>query len=55
MNKGRHGGVNMKRSAINAIITDAINFFEHMHFKLPPRAFWTPADCYAHRGKAGGL
>lgn len=45
----------MKRSAINAIISNAINFFEHMHFKLPPWAFWAPADWHAHRGEATGI
>ena len=31
----------MKRSEINSIIKDAIEFTEKMHFLLPPFAYWT--------------
>ncbi len=32
----------MKRSEINAAIEEAAAFFEKMHLKLPPYAFWAP-------------
>ena len=34
----------MKRSEINAIMEDAIAFFERHSFRLPPFAFWSPGD-----------
>ena len=34
----------MKRSEINRLIRESISFFEEMKFKLPPWAFWKPAD-----------
>ena len=34
----------MKRSEINQLIAESIAFFDSMHFKLPPWAFWTPED-----------
>lgn len=34
----------MKRSEINRILRETIAFFDEHHFKLPPFAFWTPAD-----------
>ena len=34
----------MKRSAINTLIQDSIEFFDTMGFKLPPWAFWKPED-----------
>jgi D-lyxose ketol-isomerase len=34
----------MKRSRINAMITEAKSLFASTGFKLPPFAFWTPAD-----------
>ncbi|WP_419786407.1 D-lyxose/D-mannose family sugar isomerase [Pseudodesulfovibrio sp.] len=34
----------MKRSEINALITDAKAFFDSFFFRLPPWAFWSPAD-----------
>lgn len=34
----------MKRSEINMIISEAINFFEAMNFKLPPWGYWTLSD-----------
>jgi D-lyxose ketol-isomerase len=34
----------MKRSEINTLIRDSIEFFNAMGFKLPPWAFWKPAD-----------
>lgn len=33
----------MKRSEINLAIRRAAEFFDKMHFRLPPFAFWTPA------------
>lgn len=34
----------MKRSEINKIIREGIEFLEECRFRLPPFAFWTPAD-----------
>jgi len=34
----------MKRSEINQLIRESIEFFNQMNFKLPPWAFWKPAD-----------
>ncbi|BDQ33945.1 D-lyxose/D-mannose family sugar isomerase [Pseudodesulfovibrio portus] len=34
----------MKRSEINALISDAKAFFESFQFRLPPWAFWGPDD-----------
>ena len=34
----------MKRSEINQLISNSIDFFDQMNFKLPPWAFWTPED-----------
>lgn len=34
----------MKRSEINRILRETIAFFDMHRFKLPPFAFWTPAD-----------
>jgi len=34
----------MKRSEINAIMKQGTAFMEHMNFKLPPFAFWTPEE-----------
>ena len=34
----------MKRSEINQLIGGSIEFFNQMNFKLPPWAFWKPAD-----------
>jgi len=34
----------MKRSEINAIIRDDLAFLEELRFRLPPFAYWTPAD-----------
>lgn len=32
----------MKRSELNAIMRDAVEFIDRMNFKLPPFAFWGP-------------
>jgi D-lyxose ketol-isomerase len=40
----------MKRSEINAIIQDALDFFEQCGFHLPPFAYWSPGE-WALRGK----
>ena len=34
----------MKRSELNGIMRDAVEFIDEMKFKLPPFAFWSPAD-----------
>lgn len=34
----------MKRSEINHLIRESIGFFNQMNFKLPPWAFWKPAE-----------
>jgi len=34
----------MKRSEINNLIQDSIDFFDKMNFKLPPWAYWTPKE-----------
>ena len=34
----------MKRSEINKLIGDSIDFFNQMNFKLPPWAFWKPGE-----------
>jgi len=34
----------MKRSEINQLIIQSIDFFNKMNFKLPPWAFWKPED-----------
>lgn len=39
----------MKRSEINNIMKDAVAFLEKMNFKLPPFAFWSPAE-WAEKG-----
>lgn len=39
----------MKRSEINSIMKDGVAFLEKMNFKLPPFAFWSPAE-WAEKG-----
>ena len=39
----------MKRSELNKIMEDAVNFIEEMNFKLPPFAFWS-ADEWESKG-----
>ncbi|NOX67339.1 MAG: D-lyxose/D-mannose family sugar isomerase [Chlorobi bacterium] len=34
----------MKRSEINQLIKNSIEFFNQMNFKLPPWAYWNPED-----------
>ncbi|MFA6717424.1 MAG: D-lyxose/D-mannose family sugar isomerase [Victivallales bacterium] len=34
----------MKRSEVNSILRDAVGFLEESKFRLPPFAYWTPAD-----------
>ncbi len=34
----------MKRSEINAIMGSAVKFLDRMKFRLPPFAFWSPAE-----------
>ena len=40
----------MKRSELNKIMKDAVDFINEMNFKLPPFAFWSPDD-WATKGK----
>lgn len=40
----------MKRSEINKIMKEAVDFIDKMNFKLPPFAFWSP-DNWAQKGK----
>lgn len=34
----------MKRSELNKLMNDAVDFIDKMNFKLPPFAFWCPED-----------
>ena len=34
----------MKRSEINKLIQESIEFFDKMNFKLPPWSYWSPED-----------
>lgn len=34
----------MNRSEINSLITEAIDFFDRMNFRLPKWAYWTPSE-----------
>ena len=34
----------MKRSEINAVLRDAVEFCRKMNFQLPPWAYWSPED-----------
>lgn len=40
----------MKRSEINALITEAIAFLTEHRFHLPPFAFWSPEE-WAQKGR----
>ena len=40
----------MKRSTINDLVRDAVDFLNKCQFYLPPFAFWTPAD-WAKKGE----
>lgn len=40
----------MKRSTINQILRNAVTFFEHHQFHLPPFAHWTPEQ-WNHKGR----
>ncbi len=39
----------MKRSEINALIDDAVRLLHAHHMRLPPFAYWSPAD-WEHKG-----
>lgn len=39
----------MKRSELNKIMQDAVEFIDKMNFKLPPFAFWSPEE-WAEKG-----
>lgn len=41
----------MKRSEINRIMREAVEFIDEQQFKLPPFAFWAPDD-WRHKGPA---
>jgi D-lyxose ketol-isomerase len=39
----------MRRSEINNLIREAVDFFDSMKFKLPPWAYWSPDDWKKNR------
>ena len=39
----------MKRSEINAILSEAMRFIDSFHFALPPFAYWKPEE-WAKKG-----
>ena len=41
----------MKRSELNKIMTDAVEFLEEMNVKLPPFAYWSPEE-WEKKGEA---
>ncbi len=43
----------MKRSQINGLVADAVEFLDEKSFHLPPFAFWTPRD-WAGKGPEAG-
>jgi D-lyxose ketol-isomerase len=45
----------VKRSEINALIRDSIEFFDAMGFKLPPWAYWKPEDWQGKPDTVGGI
>ena len=36
--------ITIKRSEINKILKDAVNFLNEMNFVLPPFAYWSPEE-----------
>ena len=40
----------MKRSRVNQLVREAIDFFAEHRFSLPPFAYWTPDD-WSHKGE----
>jgi len=44
MQKPLNRGLDMKRSELNQIMKEAVEFIDKMNFKLPPFAFWSPED-----------
>jgi len=45
----------MKRSDINELIRNSIDFFNTMNFKLPPWAFWKPRDWTGKYSQCGEI
>lgn len=45
----------MKRSEINKLIQEAIEFFNSQNFHLPPWGYWTAEDWYKNRHDAKGV
>ncbi|PTX54167.1 hypothetical protein C8N43_2974 [Litoreibacter ponti] len=45
----------MKRSEINTIIAQADDFIASFGFRLPPFAYWSPAEMQARKGEIGGI
>jgi D-lyxose ketol-isomerase len=45
----------MLRSEVNGIIRDAERFITSFGFKLPPFAYWSPAEMKAHTADAKGI
>ncbi len=45
----------MKRSTINELLSDAVEFFIKMNCRLPPFAFWTVREWYSHFEEYSGV
>ena len=45
----------MKRSEINAIVGEADEFIQSFGFRLPPFAYWSPAEMQARRDRIPGI
>ncbi len=45
----------MKRSEVNAIMRAADDFIRGFGFRLPPFAYWSPAEMQARRAEIGGI
>ena len=45
----------MKRSTVNEIMGQAIEFMDSFQIKLPPFAYWTPDEMQARRAEAQGV
>ncbi|TWG89584.1 hypothetical protein L598_000800000480 [Mesorhizobium sp. J18] len=45
----------MKRSEVNRILAEADAFIRSFGYRLPPFAYWTPAEMKARRGEISGI
>jgi D-lyxose ketol-isomerase len=45
----------MKRSTVNQIIREADDFIRSFDYRLPPFAYWRPAEMKARSGEIGGI